>query len=300
MMKDSMHFDKIITQTIDSEWLHKNNAQLSVLRVDAMHAIVSGNKWFKLKYYLSEAIAANAAAIGSFGGAYSNHIVAVAYACKTAGIKSIGIIRGEQPPVLSDTLQDAKDYGMELHFVSRAAYRDIQSIQQHFDNVYWINEGGYGTNGARGAADILSFAKEKEVYTHIVCAVGTGTMMAGIVQSATPLQHIIGVSAMKGNFALHEKVKHLLNEGDSNKNFNIIHDYHFGGYAKYPQDLLDFMNEIWLQHQIPADIVYTAKTLYAIKQMILNNTIPAGSNVLMIHSGGLQGNRSLPHNTLLF
>jgi 1-aminocyclopropane-1-carboxylate deaminase len=300
MMKDSMHFDKIITQTIDSNWLHKNNVQLSVLRVDAVHAIVSGNKWFKLKYYLSDALAVNIGAIGSFGGAYSNHIVAVAYACKTAGIKSIGIIRGEQPPVLSDTLQDAKDYGMELHFVSRAAYRDTQIIQQHFENVYWINEGGYGINGAKGAADILSFTKDKNSYSHIVCAVGTGTMMSGIVQSAAPHQHVIGISAMKGNFALHEKVKHLLNEDDKNKNFQIIHDYHFGGYAKHPKELLHFMNEIWLQHQLATDIVYTAKTFFAIMQMILNNTIPAGSNVLMIHSGGLQGNRSLPDNALLF
>ncbi|CAN5537365.1 pyridoxal-phosphate dependent enzyme [soil metagenome] len=300
MIKDSIHFNKIITQTIDSLWLHSNNVQLSVLRLDEMHTIVSGNKWFKLKYYLAEALASKSAAIGSFGGAFSNHIVAVAYACKIDGIKSMGIIRGEQPPVLSDTLQDAKEYGMELHFISRAAYRDPQIIQQHFDNVYWINEGGYGINGAKGAADILSFAKDKDAYTHIVCAVGTGTMMTGIIQSAATHQQIIGVSTMKGNTALEEKISSILNEAGRNKNYQIIHDYHFGGYAKHPPELLHFMNEIWLQHHLPTDIVYTAKVFYAVKQMVLNNTIPAGSNVLMIHSGGLQGNRSLRDNTLLF
>lgn len=300
MMKDSMHFDKIITQPIDGTWLHNNNVQLSVLRLDEMHTVVSGNKWFKLKYYLAEALAANSGAIGSFGGAYSNHIVAVAYACKTAGIKSVGIIRGEQPPALSDTLQDAKDYGMELHFVNRTAYRDPQSIQQHFKNIYWINEGGYGINGAKGAADILSYAKDQNNYSHIFCAVGTGTMMAGIVQSAAIYQHIIGISIMKGNFALAEKVNNLLDEASRNKTFHIVHDYHFGGYAKHPPELLHFINEIWLQYHLPTDIVYTAKTFYAVRQMVLNNTIPAGSNVLMIHSGGLQGNRSLSDNTLLF
>ncbi|MEP6847032.1 MAG: pyridoxal-phosphate dependent enzyme [Panacibacter sp.] len=196
-MEDTIRFDKIITQPIESEWLHKNNVQLDVLRLDEMHAIISGNKWFKLKYYLSKAAAIKATAIASFGGAYSNHIVAVAYACKIAGIKSIGIIRGEQPVVLSDTLEDARNYGMELHFVSRAFYRDTEIIKQHFDNVYWIEEGGYGVTGAKGAADILSFAKNNQAYSHIVCAVGTGTMMAGIVQSAGSDQNIIGISTMK-------------------------------------------------------------------------------------------------------
>lgn len=300
MIKDSIHFNKIITQSIDSEWLDNNNVALAVLRLDEMHTVVSGNKWFKLKYYLADALASKNTAAGTFGGAYSNHIVAAAYACKIVGIKSIGIIRGEQPPVLSGTLLEAKASGMELHFISRAAYRDTQIIQQHFEDVYWINEGGYGINGAKGAADILSFAKDTDAYTHIVCAAGTGTMMAGIIQSAATHQHIIGISSMKGNFELEEKVGVLLDKGSKNKKFHIVHDCHFGGYAKHPPELLHFMNEVWQQHHLPTDIVYTAKTFFAVKQMVVNNTIPAGSNVLMIHSGGLQGNRSLPDNALLF
>jgi len=300
MMKDSIHLDKIITQTIESEWLGGKNVHLDVLRLDAIHPVVSGNKWFKLKYYLAEALSSNANAIGSFGGAYSNHIVAVAFACKTADVKSIGIIRGEEPPVLSDTLEDAKKYGMELHFVNRASYRDTAIIKQHFENVYWIDEGGYGINGAKGAADILLHAGNSGIYSHIVCAVGTGTMMAGIIQSAQPHQTVIGISTMKENFSLHEKVSNLLDDNHKNKKYKILHDYHFGGYAKHPPELIQFMNEIWQQHQLPADIVYTAKTFYAVKQMIISNTISAGSNVLMIHSGGLQGNRSLPDRTLLF
>lgn len=299
MAQDSMHFEKIFTQTIEADWLPQDT-KLDVLRIDRIHDIISGNKWFKLKYYLKEAFAANAITIGTFGGAYSNHIVAVAFACKESGIKSIGIIRGEEPPILSDTLQDAKKYGMQLHFVTRAAYRDTEIIKQHFENVYWINEGGYGSIGAKGAAEILSFSTNKESYSHIICAVGTGTMMAGLIIAAQQQQNVIGISVMKGNYELMQKVDELLDESCANKVYEIKHEYHFGGYAKHPPELIQFMNKVWQHNKLPTDIVYTAKTFYAAKQMIISNTIPKGSNVLMIHSGGLQGNRSLPDNTLLF
>jgi 1-aminocyclopropane-1-carboxylate deaminase/D-cysteine desulfhydrase-like pyridoxal-dependent ACC family enzyme len=189
---------------------------------------------------------------------------------------------------------------MELHFINRAAYRDTEIIKQHFENVYWVNEGGYGITGAKGAAEILSFATNKDSYSHILCAVGTGTMMAGIIRSSSLHQQIIGISAMKGNFALHERVNNLLDENSKSKTYKIMHDYHFGGYAKHPPELLHFMNETWSEHHLPTDMVYTAKTFYATRDMIVHNTIPKGSNVLLIHSGGLQGNRSLPDNTLLF
>lgn len=299
MAQDSMHFEKIFTQSIEVGWLGPDT-KLDILRLDEIHNIISGNKWFKLKYYLNEAIAENVDTVGTFGGAYSNHIVATAFACKEAGIKSIGIIRGEEPVVLSDTLQDAKSYGMQLYFVNRAAYRDTQIIKQHFENVYWINEGGYGSTGAKGAADILSFAADKDSYSHIVCAVGTGTMMAGLIIAAQQQQKVVGISVMKGNYELLNKVEALLDESSNDKSFNIEHDYHFGGYAKHPPELIHFMNETWLRHRLPTDIVYTAKTFYAIKQMLTINTIAPGSSVLMIHSGGLQGNRSLPDNSLLF
>lgn len=295
-----MDLGKIFTHKIEAQWLFEHNVMLDILRLDTIHNVVSGNKWFKLKYYLENAIALKAIAAGTFGGAYSNHIVAFSYACKMAGLKSIGIIRGEEPLVLSDSLLDAKNVGMEIHFVNREAYRDPGIIKQHFKNVYWINEGGYGVEGAKGAADILLSVADLEKYTHIVCAVGTGTMMAGLIKAAKNNQQVIGISSMKNNYALTEKVNALLTGDKKNKSFKIMHDYHFGGYAKHPAELLSFMNDVWQQHQLPTDIVYTSKTFYAIKQLISNNTIPSGSNVLMIHSGGLQGNRSLPGNTLLF
>lgn len=295
-----LQFENIFTQTIHADWLQKNNARLDVLRLDKLHETVSGNKWFKLKYYLSDAKQKNYSTIATFGGAFSNHIVATAFACKEEGLKSIGIIRGEEPAILSHTLQTAKHYGMQLEFVTRALYNDTDLIKQTFENVYWVEEGGYGAYGVKGAKEILSFAPEVEKYSHIVCAVGTGTMMAGIIEAAQLHQKIIGVSVMKGNYTLLDKVETMLSPADKNKSYSIEHDYHFGGYAKHPPQLIAFMNAMWLQHQLPTDIVYTSKTFFATQDLIKKNIIPAGSNVLMIHSGGLQGNLSLPEKTLDF
>ena len=299
-MENSLHFKNIFTQTLQADWLQKNNARLDVLRLDKFHEVISGNKWFKLKYYLSDAKQKNCDTIGTFGGAFSNHIVATAFACHEEGLKCIGIIRGEEPAVLSHTLQTAKSYGMQLEFVTRALYNDTNVIKEAFENVYWIEEGGYGANGVKGAKEILDFCNEPGKYSHIICAVGTGTMMAGIIQAVNLNQTVIGVSVMKGNYTLTEKVEALLQTTDKHKSYSIEQDYHFGGYAKHPPELIEFMNEVWKQHQLPTDIVYTSKTFYGVQQMIINNTIPEDSNVLMIHSGGLQGNFSLPEKTLDF
>lgn len=299
-MKGTLQFENIYTQTIEADWLTQKNMQLDVLRTDLLHEFISGNKWFKLKYYLQDAQQKCFDTIATFGGAYSNHIIATAFACKYAGIKSVGIIRGERPPVLSDTLEQAMEAGMELDFVSRAMYNDKASIIQHFPNVYWVNEGGFGIRGAEGAAEILQYNEDPSAYTHIVCAVGTGTMMAGLVAASTQQQQVIGVSAMKGNFSLEEQVRSLLSTKDQTKDFYILQDYHFGGYARHPPELISYMNELWQQHKLPTDIVYTAKTFYAIAQMVTESIIPADSKILMIHSGGLQGNRSLPDKTLAF
>jgi 1-aminocyclopropane-1-carboxylate deaminase/D-cysteine desulfhydrase-like pyridoxal-dependent ACC family enzyme len=299
-MENVLHFANIFTQTIHADWLQKNNAGLDILRLDKLHEVVSGNKWFKLKYYLDAARHQNLDTIATFGGAFSNHIVATAFACHHAGLKSIGIIRGEEPPVLSHTLQIARRYGMELEFVTKALYNDMALIKEAFENVYWIEEGGYGILGMNGAKEILAFCDQPEKYSHIVCAVGTGTMMAGLIGAADFSQTVTGVSVMKGNYALIGKVEALLSAADKGKSYLIKHDYHFGGYAKHPPALLAYMNDVWMQHRLPTDIVYTAKTFYAAQQMIMANDIPKDSNVLMVHSGGLQGNLSLPEKTLYF
>jgi len=294
-----LNFNTINVQTIHADWLGRKGLALDILRLDKIHSVVSGNKWFKLKYYLQQTTAMHKTTVATFGGAWSNHIVAVAFACKEAGLKSIGIIRGEQPRVLSETIKNAVEYGMELHFVSREEYRKKESIIQKFadKNWYWINEGGYGLLGAKGASEILSTV-DLSGYTHIAAAVGTGTMLAGLLLSAGK-QKVLGISCMKGNISLEKEILHLTGQRPE-ASFQIMHDYHFGGYGKHPPRLIEFINEMYSEYQLPLDIIYTGKTFYAIKDLTKKDYFERGSCVLMIHSGGLQGNSSLPAKVLRF
>ena len=276
-----------------------NGVNVDILRLDLLHPIISGNKWFKLQYYLADAKAAGKSTIVSFGGAFSNHLVATAYATKKAGLKSIGYVRGDSATDLSSTLLNAKSYGMKLEFLDRETYRNKEEIKNKNSQMhhYWIREGGYGSLGAKGASEILNFT-EITTYTHIICAVGTGTMMAGLIKSAVPDQEIMGISVMKNNLGLINDVRLLLNDTEQEKLFSIIHDYHFGGYAKHPKLLIDFMKDTWLKEQLPTDIVYTSKLLFAVKDLISKHYFTTGTKLLLIHSGGLQGNMALPANCL--
>ncbi len=296
-----MDFNDIYVQPISAhEHFTRHNISLDVLRLDAMHPIVSGNKYFKLKFYLQEAITSKANGVATFGGAYSNHIVACAFACKEAGIPCTGIIRGEEPAVYNATLMDAKKYGMHLHFVSRQDYRDKESLKKKFNTLYWINEGGYGNAGAEGVKDIFNYIPGFEKYHWIVCAVGTGTTMAGLIKGAAPNQQVLGISVIKNNFSLEAGIRELLPEKNKLQELHVLHDFHFGGYAKYAADLIQFMNETWKKNRLPLDFVYTAKAYYAIHSLIKNKYFSNSEKILFIHSGGLQGNRSLPENTLQF
>lgn len=275
------------------------SVQMDVLRLDLFHPVVSGNKWFKLRYYLQEAMQSGHQIIGTFGGPYSNHIVATAFAAKEAGLNSIGYIRGEAPAVYSPALQDAISYGMQLKFLSRNEY-DVQSKKgSEQQGLYLINEGGYGVTGAAGAATILQTA-ETMAYDHILCACGTGTMLAGLVKGAAVHQQVTGISVLKNNFSIQQEVEALLTPAEREKNFRVLHDYHFGGYAKHPEQLLAFIRAVWEKEQLPVDIVYTGKLLYGAFDLCAKGFFTPGSRVLVIHSGGLQGNRSLPAGTLPF
>ncbi|MBK5270450.1 MAG: 1-aminocyclopropane-1-carboxylate deaminase [Bacteroidia bacterium] len=288
----------ITTDKIQFNLFTEKKVQVNVLRLDNIHPIISGNKWFKLRYYLDEANQQNKKAIVTFGGAWSNHIIATAAVCRENNFPSFGIIRGEEFSNLSPTLIMAKELGMQLVFISREDYH-LKKIPGRLNNseYYFINEGGYGMKGAEGAATILDYCN-KENYTHICCAAGTGTMTAGLIKAALPMQEVIGFSVLKNNFELEENIKSLLMNNE--KNFRLIHDYHFGGYAKYKPELIDFMNEFYRQTNIPSDFVYTAKMFYAINDLIQNNFFNSGNNLLLIHSGGLQGNASLDKGTLIF
>ena len=262
-----------------------------VLRLDKIHPVISGNKWFKLKNHLHAAMKKPGQHIISFGGPWSNHIIATAFAAQQAGLRATGIIRGERPPALSDTLRAAAGYGMHLEFISREAYRakdtplSLQQLTEKWPDAWVIPEGGAGPLGVRGSEEILQTANTAD-YTHILCAIGTGTMFQGLVNAAAPGQIIIGVPVLKG-----------MNERPP---YRLLPDYHFGGYARYTRELLDFMNEWYRATGIPSDFVYTGKLFYAALDSVRKNLFPPESRLLLIHSGGLQGNQSLPPGILDF
>jgi 1-aminocyclopropane-1-carboxylate deaminase len=279
---------------------NENNITLDILRIDQLHPIISGNKWFKLQLQLQHAITQQQTTIATFGGAFSNHIIATAYACKNMGLQSVGFIRGEVTTPLNHTLLAAKELGMLLYFVSREAYSNKQLIKQQFEqqNWYWVNEGGYAILGAEGVKDMYQWIDDS--YTHIVAATGTGTMLAGLIKGTAAHQKVVGISALKGHHSISNEVTALLSQREATKQFEIIHDYHFGGYAKHPVALISWMNELYNTYQLPTDMVYTSKMLFGVFNLIDKQYFAPNSKIMAIHSGGLQGNLSLPKGTLVF
>ena len=282
-------------QGLQLEILMEKRIEVDVLRLDQIHPIVSGNKWYKLKYYLQEAVDKNYRSILTFGGAYSNHVVATACAAKEAGLKSIGIIRGEKPVHMSFTLSDAVAEGMQLEFMSREDYKSksepkfLKELTEKYPNALIVPEGGAGELGVRGSKEMLDGINHIE-YTHILCAIGTGTSFEGLSQTIGSNTKMMGIVVLKGMQEAYKNSHHK----------QMIHEYHFGGYAKKNDILLAFMNHFFTQTKIPTDFVYTGKLFYAMMDMVERNYFPTGSRLLVVHSGGLQGNRSLPAGTLVF
>ncbi|MFV5385504.1 1-aminocyclopropane-1-carboxylate deaminase/D-cysteine desulfhydrase [Acinetobacter junii] len=265
--------------------------QLTVKRLDLIHPQISGNKFFKLKYNLLEAKQQNLNQVLTFGGAYSNHIAATAYAAHYFGFQSIGIIRGEElvKQALNSTLQTAQDFGMQLHFVSRAEYRlrheleYLQQLKQRYPNTWIIPEGGTNQLAIQGTKEILS-ADDRENYDVICCAVGTGGTIAGIIESCSAQQHILGFSALKGDF-----LKYDIQQWTNKTNWSLTDEYCCGGYAKTNSELLQFMQQFEQQYAVPLEQVYTAKMMMGLFDLIQQGNFPVNTRILAIHTGGLQG-----------
>ena len=295
---EKISFNAISIDPLPAHLFADYDIKISVLRLDKMHPVISGNKWFKLRYYLDEARQLNKHRIVTFGGTWSNHIIATAAACRLYGFSCTGIIRGEEPLVHSPTLQQANDLGMQLVFIGRSDYKRKKWPEDLPDSeCYEIPEGGFGAKGAKGAASILDYCT-KENYSHIACAAGTGTMLAGLCRASIPPQQVIGVSVLKNNFALQENIKMLINGNPAT--IQIIHDFHFGCYAKYTRPLIDFINDFYRRTGIPSDFVYTGKLFFAIADLVRRGYFPSAGKLLLVHSGGLQGNASLDKGTLIF
>lgn len=255
------------------------------------HPFISGNKYRKLKYNILEAQQFQKTRLLTFGGAYSNHIAAVAAAGTEFGFKTIGVIRGEELVAKvadNPTLSFAKKQGMHFHFVSRESYRlkatndFIESLKSKFGDFYLIPEGGTNTLAIKGCEEILT--ENDKNFDFICCSVGTGGTISGIINSSGTSQNILGFPALKGEF-LKEEISKFAN----NPNWDLISDYHFGGYAKINTKLISFINEFKAQYGLPLDPVYTGKMMYGVFDLMRQGYFPKGAKILAIHTGGLQG-----------
>ena len=264
--------------------------QLTIKRLDLIHPQISGNKFFKLKYNLLAAQQQGFSQVLTFGGAFSNHIAATAFAAQHFGFQSIGMIRGEElaSQPFNPTLQTAHDLGMQLNFFSRTKYRlrhqaeYLQQLQQQHPQAFIIPEGGSNALAIQGTQEILS-PDDLENYDVICCAVGTGGTLAGIIESSSEQQHVLGFSALKGDF-----LKHDIQQWTDKSNWSLTDAYCCGGYAKITPKLLHFMQQFEQQHHIPLEQVYTAKMMMGLLDLIRHHHFPAHTRILVIHTGGLQ------------
>ncbi|MHA7830603.1 MAG: 1-aminocyclopropane-1-carboxylate deaminase/D-cysteine desulfhydrase [Flagellimonas sp.] len=281
----------ITNQHIDIPLLREKGITLYLKREDTIHPFVSGNKYRKLKYNLLEAKKQGKDTLLTFGGAFSNHIAATAYAGQEQGLKTIGVIRGEE---LEDkwqnnpTLNMAHEHGMQFHFVSRSDYRlknepsFLKNLKSQFGDFYLLPEGGTNKLAVKGCTEILT--EDDATFDYICSAVGTGGTVAGLINASRPHQTVLGFPALKGNYLIEE-----IRTFAQNQRWQLVTDYHFGGYAKVDQQLIDFINLFKNETGIPLDPIYTGKMLFGIFELVKRDVFSPGSQILAIHTGGLQG-----------
>lgn len=269
--------------------MRDQNIRLFVRREDLNHPFVSGNKWWKLKYNLEDARSSGEHTLLTFGGAYSNHIYATAAAAREMGLKSIGVIRGEQVVPLNPTLQFAASCGMRLYHVSRQAYREkskesfADALRSKFGRFFLIPEGGSNLLAVKGIAEFASTIEED--FDYLCCPVGTGGTLAGLIEAFGGTRRILGFAALKEDNYLVEEVRRL---GANQPNWELITKYHFGGYAKSTPALLTFISAFHRTHQVPLEPIYTGKMMFGIMDMVKNQFFKKGSTVLAIHTGGIR------------
>ena len=282
-----------IEQRLQHNWPNPNNSQLWIKRDDLIHPIISGNKWRKLKYNLAQALINHKQHIVSFGGGYSNHLHALGYSCQQLGIRFTAIVRGHYPQ-LTPMLDDLARWQSDIHFVDKHTYQQraepsyLQSLQQQFPEAQIIAEGGSEHLALRGIAEILP--ELQQAYDYILLPVASGGTLAGLVQSQCRSK-LIGIAVLKGQDYLESLVEDLLPESRHTAKWQILHGFHQGGYAKIPAELKTFCQDFSAQSQVPLEPVYSGKLLFAAKQLVAEGYFANNSKVLVLHTGGLQGQR---------
>lgn len=282
---------KALTREIVYPLLQKHKVSLSVKREDLLHPTLPGNKYRKLKYNLQYARLSGCVGLLTFGGAYSNHILATAVAGKEEGFKTVGIIRGEELETCwhqNPTLKLAGSSGMRFKFLTREQYRDkmdpgfLSQLETEFGRCYILPEGGTNPLAVKGCEEILE-AADKE-FDFICCSVGTGGTLAGISNAAGPAQRVLGFPALKGEYLKKDIRKFALRE-----NWELLSEYHFGGYARVNRQLICFINDFKVLTGIPLEPVYTGKMFFGIMDLVNRGYFKPNSRVLAIHTGGMQG-----------
>jgi len=285
---------KIPLQEVTHPLLEKFGLTLTIKRLDLIHPLLSGNKFFKLKYNLHQAIILGYKKVLTFGGAFSNHIYATSAAAKLCGLDAIGIIRGEEHLPLNPTLSFAISQGMELCYWNRDSYKNKDEdkvkelLSRDFGEFYLIPEGGTNAWAIKGTSEILDMYDED--FDVICTPIGTGGTFAGIVNGKKAHQKVMGFSALKGDFIFEEMSTLLKTHFSSfSDQYEVINDCHFGGYGKFKPELIEFMLEFYEQTRIPLDPVYTGKMMHGIFKRIENGQFLTGQRILALHTGGLQG-----------
>ncbi|MET3980839.1 1-aminocyclopropane-1-carboxylate deaminase [Mucilaginibacter sp. UYP25] len=276
-------------QQIENKLFAEKGLQVFIKRDDLIHPIISGNKWRKLKYLLQKAQALNKTHLVTFGGAYSNHLLATAAAAAKFGFKATGIVRGEE--VQNDTLFLCKLHGMQLLFTDRESYRDKQALFHKFfaddEQAFFIDEGGASAEGAKGVSELVQ--ELPQTYDHIFCACGTGTTAAGIINGLTAAglsTQFNAIPVLKNGGFMRDEINRFLT---SAANYTLHLDYHFGGYGKTTPDLIQFIKQFVSETGILIEPIYTGKMLYAIYDLAAKDYLAPGSKILAIHSGGIWG-----------
>ena len=296
-------------QELQSALFREHDVRVFVKRDDLIHPSVQGNKWRKLKYNILKIKELGISEVMTFGGAFSNHIHATAAAGKLYGFNTIGIIRGECTTPLSSTLVFAINCGMKLHFVSRVEFKDKNTLAAKMQEnsvccIYLLPEGGTNELALNGCQEIVKEVNLQLPFKvdYFVTACGTGGTVSGIIKATDNSQKVLGISVLKGDF-LGEEVAKLINYNNNQYdivqknqpfcektiNWEILTDYHFGGYAKYDLELLTFINNFKTEFDIQLDPVYTGKMFYALFDKIKKGYFPKGSCIVAVHTGGLQG-----------
>lgn len=285
MISDLEIFSPI--QQIADPLFERKGLNVFIKRDDLIHPLISGNKWRKLKYVLTDARQTGKSHLVTFGGAYSNHLLATAAASAKFGFKATGFVRGEQ--VDNDTLFLCRLHGMQLIFIDREAYRDKKAqFDLYFKDdpaAYFINEGGASALAAKGCSELINELSVN--YDHLFCCCGTGTTVAGILNG---LQHkptlVHAVPALKnGEFLINDIKQYLTHQPV----YELHTNYHFGGYAKTTPELINFIKNFIANTGILIEPVYTGKMLYALYDLASKDHFKHGSNILAIHTGGIIG-----------